>query len=259
MDAFFLLNPEHHLLNLTDSIIAGSSRTGPANMFRAWKDVATDKEIRKAFQDSNLFGSYRGEKNAMVAAGQAGNTKQVGKELDFKSDFFNANRVALSSFYQYFQAKRSELASMGVQNRKDFALKLLEGKLDPTTTMDAWVHMGEANLRTLGVDPLRMNKNKFQVGAIAPLVSFVSQPLRMARLVTEYAKEGRMDRLTQLFVLTTALGGAAAIPSSIRAAGEQWAPQATFAYEKALNDMSLPGMLGNAEPALKTGSAEYGE
>lgn len=251
MDAFFLLNPEHHLLNLTDSIIAGGSRTGPINMFRAWRDMALDRDIRKAFNDSNLFGSYRAEKNAMVQKANSGNTKQVEKEFDFKSDLFNANRTALSSWYQFFSANKPALAQLGVHSRKDFVLKLLDGKLDPTMTMDAWVHMGEANMRTMGVDPLRMNKNMWQRGAIAPLVSFVSQPLRMARLVTEYAKEGRMDRLTTLFVLTTALGGAASIPASIRAAGEQFAPQATFAYEKALNDMSIPGMLGNADPSLK--------
>jgi hypothetical protein len=250
MDGFFLLNPAHHLLNLTDSVLAGGSRTGPINMLKAWVYMH-DPNVRSLFHDSSLFGSYRAEKNNMVQNASGSTPQPVHKEVDFKSDFFNANRVALASWYQYFQGNKKTLEAAGVTNHKDFVIKLLSNKLDPTTTMDAWVHMTEANMRTLGLDPLRSNPNKFKQFPGASLISFVSQPLRMARLVTEYAKEGRPDRISIFLGLTVLLGGQAAIPGTLKAAGEALDPADMAALKKGLNDFSLSGMVSNAFPGLK--------
>lgn len=251
MDALFTLNPEHHLLNLTDSIISGGARTGPINMLKAWVDLGADRELAQAFQNSGLFGNFRAERNEIAKSIAKGTLNAPRKELDFGSDKFNADRVFLAGLYQRFQEKAPQYRQLGIKDAKDYAKQLLAGKLDPTVEMDAWAHAGEATMRVLGVDPLRMNRANLQRLLGSGIVSFVSQPLRMARLANEYVREGRTDRLAYMMAATMLLGGSAAIPETIRLAGQAVAPDIEFAVEKAMNDLSLPGMAGNIAPQAK--------
>lgn len=252
MDALFTLNPKHHLLNLTDSIIAGASRVGPVNMVKAWRDLAVDTELSKAFKNSNLFGNFRAEKNEVARKLAEGKLEAPAKEFDFGSDKFNADRVFLAGLYQNYQSKSSKFKSLGYSTPQEYAKAVVSNPdIDPTVAMDAWAHAGEATMRVLGVDPLRMNRNILQRSFLAPLLSFVGQPLRMARLINEYAREGRTDRLAYMMGATMLLGGSAVIPTSIQLAGRAWAPDIEYALEKAANDLSLSGMAGAIAPELK--------
>lgn len=254
MDNYFRLNIEHTLLNMTDTIGMGAAHTGAVNMAKAWKDLATDKEIGKAFQDSNFFGNFRADHDDITRKMTQGTLNAPEKELDFGSDKFNADRVMLAAFYQRFQENAAEFKEKGLEFKdgKDFVKKLLAGKLDATITMDAWSHAGEAAMKTLGVDPLRLNKSGMERTPIYQvLVSFTAQPARMARLINQYAKEGRNDRIGYLMAASLLLGGGAAIPASIRYVGQQYFPQMQYELEKAANDLSLSGMLGNLDPELK--------
>lgn len=251
MDGLFTLNPEHHLLNLTDSILSGASRTGPINMLKAWVDLSKDRELSNLFKDSGLFGSFRADRNEIAKKQVAGTLDVPQKEMDFGSDKFNADRVFLAALYQRFQEKAAQYKAQGIASPQDYAKRVLTGKIDATIAADAWSHAGEATLRTLGVDPLRMNKANLQRLPTSGLLSFVNQPLRMARLLNEYIREGRTDRLAYLAAMTLLLGGQASIPVSVRLLGEHLAPEATYAFEKAANDLSIPGAIGNAAPELK--------
>lgn len=252
MDGLFTLNPKHHLLNLTDSILAGGSRTGPINMFKAWRDLAANRELADTFKNSGLFGSFRAERDEVAKRQVSGTLHVPRKEFDFGSDKFNADRVFLAGLYQRYQEKAADMRKLGFANEQQYAKAILSGKASEEVSADAWAHAGETTMRTLGVDPLRVNKTSLQRSPVMKtVVSFVSQPIRMTRLIHEYIREGRTDRLAYLAGMTLLLGGQAVIPETLKLLGNNLAPDYEKALEKAANDLSLPGMIGNAIPEAK--------
>ena len=230
----------------------GAAHTGAVNMFKAWKDLSTDRELAAAFKDSNFFGNFRAEHDEITRKLTQGTINAPEKELDFGSDKFNADRLMLAAFYQRFQERAVHYKTLGITDNKDFVKKLLKGQLDATITMDAWVHAGEASMKTLGVDPLRMNKSGLErMPMYRTIVNFTSQPLRMARLMNQYMKEGQTDKVAYLMYSSMILGGGAAIPQSLRLLGQQYDPQSEYALEKALNDYSISGVAGSLAPEMK--------
>lgn len=249
MDAYFMWNPQFHALNLLDSVIMGMFGFGAKRMAQAQIDMLADKELRAVMAESNLFGNYRAERTAY--AGKVQQNKGAGQLEDLGSDTFNANRVALMAWSEYYDLNKASMQKLGVANYRDLAKKLVRGQLDPTVSMDAWVHMMERSSRFLGVDPLKANRNFIQQQkALAPLLSFVAQPARAARLINYYAANGDHVALARFFVIVTALGGSAAIPKWLQFAGERLDPDGMQVVETALDSVSIPGFTSNNIPAL---------
>lgn len=260
MEALFGFNPQFQLLNLTDSLIAGGSRIGPLKMAKSWRMMAQDKEIQKLFENNNMFGSYKAD----IQAGAAANplNKHIPNKLknlsdyDISADPVNATRVALASFLQSHQKALGAGLNVG---EKDFLKAVIQNKPTGQITQqvidDAWLDMVDHGLRTLAIDPFRLNKNAF---SLAPLgvkyfAPFINQPARIARLANEYWQEGDYKKLGTMIGVITALGGHASIPVSVRLAWENLDPNSAFATESALDDISIPGMAGAAFRATNPG------
>lgn len=250
MDFYFMMNPKHHLLNLTDSIIGGSARLGPGRMAKAWADML-EPDMQRIFKDANLFGSFKEDRNALGAmAGKK--TGHIGEKVEdiFKSDEFNANRVALAGFNQFYDMNKGALP--GYSNYKQFTKDVIQnqGKIPQAMRDAAWAHMLENQMRILGVDPLRANPNwvKNSLGDYGQLISFVNQPIRMARQIHEMLNKNQFDKLAVFMVAVTALGGEAVIPASLQFLGDQLAPEQMSKAKRIANAMSIPGAITNAVP-----------
>lgn len=250
MDFYFMMNPKHHLLNLTDSIIGGSARLGPGRMAKAWVDML-EPDMQRIFKDANLFGSFKEDRNALGAmAGKK--TGHIGEKIEdvFKSDEFNANRVALAGFNQFYDMNKGSLP--GYSSYKQFTKDVIQnqGNIPQAMRDAAWAHMLENQMRILGVDPLRANPNwiKNSLGDYGQLVSFVNQPVRMARQLHEMLNKNQFDKLAVFMVAVTALGGEAVIPASLQFLGDSLAPEQMSKAKRIANAMSIPGAITNAVP-----------
>lgn len=243
MDAFFLWNPQHHALNTLDSVIMGTFGFGAKRMLRAQADMANPR-VRKLMEDSNLFGSFRAERTNIAATAQQ-NRGPVNFE-DLGSDTFNANRVALMAWSEYFDLNRNNIPA---RDYLEMVEKLLSNQLPQDQAMDAWVHMMERSSRFLGVDPLRVNKNALQQGTLFKLVmSFASQPMRVARLMHHYNQKGDYAALARLTSILVLIGGTAAIPKEVQIGMEYLDPDGAQVVEATLNGISVPGMVANNIP-----------
>ncbi|MFA6208737.1 MAG: hypothetical protein WC714_04840 [Candidatus Obscuribacterales bacterium] len=250
MDFYFMTNPKHHLLNLSDSIISGSARLGPGNMARAYADMLTP-EYQKTFKDANLFGSFKEDRASLgsLADKKLGRVRGVTEDL-FKSDEFNANRVALAAFSQFHQVVKQSLPA-NYANSKNFTRDLLTGKgnIPEQVRSDAWAHMIEAEMRILGMDPLRANPNWIKrISRGSSVLSFANQPVRMARMLHEFATTNNYAALGTFLVATTALGGEAAIPMLMQVAGEHLAPEEIAKIKRTANAFSISGFLADHVP-----------
>lgn len=259
MEALFGFNPQFQLLNLTDSLIAGGSRIGPFKMAKSWKLMATDKEIQKLFENNNIFGSYKAD----IQAGSAANplNKYIPDKLknlsdyDISADPVNATRTALASFLQSHQKALGAGLNVG---EKDFLKAVLQnaptGQITQQVIDDAWLDMADHGLRTLAIDPFRVNKNALSlVPGVKYFAPFINQPARIARLANEYWQQGDYKKLGTMVGIITALGGKASIPVSVRLAWENIDPNSAFATESALDDISIPGLAGAAFRATNPG------
>lgn len=250
MDFYFMSNPKHHLLNLSDSIISGSARLGPGNMARAYADMMTP-EYQKMFKDANLFGSFKEDRASLgsLADKKLGRIRGITEDL-FKSDEFNANRVALAAFSQFHQVIKKSLPA-NYASSKAFTRDLLTGKgnIPEQVRSDAWAHMIEAQMRILGMDPLRANPNWIKrISRGSSVLSFANQPVRMARMLHEFATTNNYAALGTFLVATTVLGGEAAIPMLMQVAGEHLAPEEIAKIKRTANAFSISGFLADHVP-----------
>ncbi len=242
MDSFFFWNPEHHITNLTDQWIAGGSRVGVHNIAKANMLLLSDKELRTAFENSNLIGGMRverAEQRAITETGKALTPFQKLMNTDIPSDKWNADRVALGSLLEYAQLNRASIRNAGYKSDTDFAKAILNGSADPLSAMDAWVHMTERVSRTLGVDPLRLNGD---LAAMTPFVKnimvFYKQPARLSRLMVNYIGTGNIAGLFTLMGATAVFGGRAAIPAELASAWSQYDPNSYFQIASMLDRTS---------------------
>lgn len=264
MDYFFFWNPEHHLTNLTDQWIAGGSRVGVHNIAHANAllngvdlplvgSVGGDGELRILFNNSNLLGGLRVERaeQKAIAAGKPQNAFQKFMNTDIPSDQINADRVALASILEYAQINRGLLKSLGIESDKQFAKELLKDNVDPSVAMDAWVHMTERMSRTLGVDPMRINKDYLSRQKVGSLFVFFKQPARMARLMTRYVADGNYAALATVFGMAAMFGGRAAIPDDLSSIWSQLDPDSYFKSAKTLDNLSAYSAITGENNASK--------
>lgn len=251
MDYLFGFNLPFQMLNLTDSIIAGGSRIGAWKVGEAHQLLATDKEIQSLFKNSNLIGSYK--QDALQLAAQAGG--KPGRKLadmDFSADPINANAVALGSFLNSHQKLIGTGADIA---KKDFLKAIIQneptGAVSQQVIDDTWNELVDHELRTLGLDSFNLNKSILGVVPGARhIAAFTNQPARIARLVNEYVRNGEYGKLGTLFGITAAIGGKAALPVSVRALWESWSPETALPVESALDDLSMPSLVGGAVRAI---------
>lgn len=250
MDGYFNLNPKHHLLNLSDSVIAGGSRVGAGRIAAAHKELTVNQDIQKAFKDANLFGGWKADQ-VQVKAVQAGQ-QPTHKEFDLPSDRFNAQRVVLASFFKTFDENADALRKQGIKNGTDFALELLkkDSKIkDLDLYAKAWTDMADNGLRTLGLDDLKLNKNFISRWSHAPILGvFVNQPARVARLAHEYISNGQYGKLGTFLTWTYLVGGAAAIPASLQYAWRNLDADSYASVASTLDALNLGGLVSNAVP-----------
>lgn len=256
MDFFFLWNPAHQLLNLGDSIISGSSRVGPLNMLKANLNMMNG-DMRKIMKDANLFGSFKQDRAQLGSLGE-GPTVLHGKLEDpFHSDEFNANRVALGAWHQFYQLNKDAMSKAGFRDSNQFvkAMASNSNAVPANVKGEAWNHMIEAQMRILGVDPLRANPNwiRRQKTGDLSVMKFANQPVRMARMLHEYVNKGQWDKIGVFMVLTTVIGGDAVIPQSVQLAGQYMAPEETARLKRIAHSMSIPGFVSDHVP----GAASY--
>lgn len=235
MDYHFFYNPAFHLTNLSDQLIAGGTRVGPTNLYKA--NVALNggnKSLMKLMENSNLTGGFEAERiNTALEAGKKGF-----KVKDFKSDKINADRVALGSIFQYASANAKTMGWTGTE--EEFAEQLLKGKLDPEIAVDAYAHMAETISRTLGVDPLRVNTDVFSSSAAGKYLSvFVKQPARISNLLMHHLADGNLKYFYMMLGATALAGGKAAIPTDVGYAWERVDPASYFAAAAMLDKAEL--------------------
>lgn len=270
MDSFFFWNPQHHLTNLTDQLIGGGSYVGPMNIARANKLLLPgvgDKELMDLMQHSNLTGGLRAERANLQATAAQGplhralsNTPviQAAKKVmndDFKSDMINADRVAVASLLEFHGLNQSRLTAH--PDATAFAKEVLKpnGNIDPTLAMEARVHMTERLMRTLGVDPYRINANILQRSKAGNLFVFAAQPHRIGRLLAHYVDTKNFGAIGTMLGATLLVGGKAAIPSDLGYAWEQFDPNSFFAARKILDQADLYKRIFGQSNSAKLGMA----
>jgi hypothetical protein len=235
MDYFFFLAPKFHLLNLADQWMSGASRTGALNIFKANTLLATDKDIAKAFGHSNIVGSFKAER--MEQAARAGRTVEL---PDIPSDKINADRVALASFLDYFDKNPQKMRALAYTKQSQFVKAVLSGNAEPSVTMDAWTHVSEIAMRTLGVDPFKINQNFVSRMKTAPALGvFVNQPARIARLTVHNLAKGDLRGVYTMLGATVLIGGKAVVPSEIRSIWAAFDPDGSFQAQKDLDNLSI--------------------
>lgn len=234
MDYHFFYNPAFHLTNTSDQFIAGGTRVGFTNLRKANLALTKNSKLGKLMESSNLTGGFEAERiNTALDAGKRGI-----KVNDFKSDKFNADRVALASVYQYAAGKAKAMGFEGTE--EEFAEKLFKGELNPEIAVDAYAHMAETLSRTLGVDPLRINSDVFSSDRVGKyLAVFIKQPARVSNLLMHYAAEGNMKYFWMMLGATALAGGKAAIPADAGYAWERIDPGSYFAAASILDKAEL--------------------
>lgn len=248
MDTFFFWNPKHHSLNLLDQWIMGGSYVGVHNIFRANTLLngvgghGGDAELRLLFNNSNLIGGIRVERAEQRALASGKKQSKLDKVLnsDLPSDKVNGDRVALASILEYAQLNKSTLKALGFKSDVDFAKAFLRDQLDPATTLSTWVHMTERLSRSLGVDPLRLNKGALSRSPyFSKIMVFFKQPERMARMLNTMILTGNFSGLMTLIGMQALFGGRAAIPADISAVWQNVDPNSYFQAAHQLDQMSL--------------------
>lgn len=244
MDSAFFWNPAFHATNFTDSFIAGGSMTGPLNILRAWKLMASDKEIRGLYKDANLIGGYKAERVQDGVILKESQGFSLFPKADLQSDMVNANRVSLSSLLQYQQRNKAALMQAGWNGSDvDFAKALLKGdqSLPPELAADAWVHMTGTLSEALGVDTFRLNSDilsRSEFGRQAGI--FFKQPARLSRLAVKYLADGDFRSFYTMVGYAAVFGGAAAaIPSEGEMAGQVLNPESYFKAADAADKLDL--------------------
>lgn len=247
MDFHFFYNPAFHLTNLSDMFISGMPRVGPGNLTKALRDLGPggDKELKELFKNSNMTGGFKQEK---LHAGARSDGFHF-KLKDFESDKINADRVTLGALYQYKQVNGAINGYKGTDQQ--FVKDLMAHKLDPSLEMDAWAHVAETTSRTLGVDPLRVNKDL--MGNWLPGAAvFFKQPARVSNLAMHYLANGEMSKFYWMLGAMAAAGGESAIPDDAKQIWERIDPNSYFMAAAALDKAEIMQYITGKSMSNKT-------
>lgn len=233
MDSAFFQNAEFSGTNLGDLFISGGAYAGPMNVARANNLVTFDREFRQLLKDSNFAGGFSIDRSeAEALANGLKPKKKLPWEVDFKSDLFNANRLAVASLLQHAQINKDLLKATGFQGSDvDFAREILRGgqNIDPVIGADAYIRVAKSLSEVLGMDSLRVNTDvlsRSRIGSAAAV--FFKQPARMARLSMNYMANGEFGKMYTLLGAMALMGGSAAIPTELQAAGQIINPDSYF-------------------------------
>lgn len=238
-------NLEFHGTNLTDPLIAAGSRIGPLYLGRAYNLLATNRQVQRLFRNSNFVGGVKAERQLLSAKG---GWKAPWEGFDLGSDEFNANRVMLASFLRSF--KKSQVLHGTKASEMDYLTAMMTGQpvkgVSPDAVADGWAQAMDDSLRTLGVDPLGLNRNFFTaVPGARYFAAFVNQPARISRLVSEYVANREYGKMATFLTVMTLIGGRAAIPRSVRLVWESADPDSAKAAESTLDQLTIFNTTGN--------------
>ncbi|MBA4077167.1 MAG: hypothetical protein C0508_19175, partial [Cyanobacteria bacterium PR.023] len=233
MDSAFFQNAEFSGTNLGDLFISGGAYAGPMNVARANNLVTFDREFRQLLKDSNFAGGFSIDRSeAEALANGLKPKKKLPWEVDFKSDLFNANRLAVASLLQHAQINKDLLKATGFQGSDvDFAREILRGgqNIDAVIGADAYIRVAKSLSEVLGMDSLRVNTDvlsRSRIGSAAAV--FFKQPARMARLTMNYMANGEFGKMYTLLGAMALTSGSAAIPVELQAAGQIINPDSYF-------------------------------
>lgn len=244
MDFFFLQNPAHHVLNMSDSILMGTANYGPVRMVKAMQTLATDPEMRAIWHDSNIFGNFRQERADLASKFPTYTPPKLGE--DFGSDTFNAAATGVMSMAAHFDRNADAIQKLGFKDSSAWTKGVLQGNPDipgPLAT-EAWTSMVVDNMRLMGADPLGVNMNMVRASKFGgATLSFVGQPIRVARFVNNALATGQIGKVGYLFLATALLGGSAALDDTLKGVAEHLDPGAMAAIEQSMHAVSIPGIV----------------
>lgn len=233
MDSAFFQNAEFSGTNLGDLFISGGAYAGPMNVARANNLVTFDREFRQLLKDSNFAGGFSIDRSeAEALANGLKPKKKLPWEVDFKSDLFNANRLAVASLLQHAQINKDLLKATGFNGSDvDFAREILRGgqNIDAVIGADAYIRVAKSLSEVLGMDSLRVNTDVLSRSKFASSAAvFFKQPARMSRLAMNYMANGEFSKMYTLLGAMALTGGSAAIPTELQAAGQIINPDSYF-------------------------------
>jgi hypothetical protein len=243
MEAAFGQNLEFSGTNIGDLLISGGAYAGPINVLRATNLVNFNKEFRALLHDSHFAGGFQVDRTESAALAGGVAKKKLPWDKDFKSDLFNANRLAVASLLQHAQINKELLAESGFHGSDvDFAKAVLSGSadLDDVIGADAYIHMAKALSRVLSMDILKVNTDimsRSRFGTVAGV--FFKQPARMARLAMNYLANGEFAKVYTLLGFTALFGGSAAIPNELATVGQVINPDAYFKAANAFDQIDM--------------------
>lgn len=243
MEAAFGQNLEFSGTNIGDLLISGGAYAGPINVLRATNLVNFNKEFRALLHDSHFAGGFQVDRTESAALAGGVAKKKLPWDKDFKSDLFNANRLAVASLLQHAQINKELLAESGFHGSDvDFAKAVLSGSadLDDVIGADAYIHMAKALSRVLSMDILKVNTDimsRSRFGTVAGV--FFKQPARMARLAMNYLANGEFMKMYTLLGFTALFGGSAAIPQELATVGQVINPDAYFKAANAFDQIDM--------------------
>lgn len=260
-DYLFRWNPKFHLLNLTDPLIAGTSRVGLGNIMHSYS-MMRDATIK------DYLGSFRikGEQAYMrdkIHAEQTGLAKALNKpikigkfstEHDIPSEEINERVMMLAGLLEH--GERVNGKGKGEQFVRDMAAN----KIEPEKQIDAMVDALQATNDAVGGGTFGMNKDMVQrSNLLKNFAQFSTQQVRIARLISKYAREKEYGKLNTLLAATIALGGSAVIPKEIEPTLQKLNPKAFYALKYILDSANLPKKAGvDLTDKLKLATINWG-
>ena len=220
-DYIFKWNPAYHGLNLLDPFVLGSSRVGIQNVVRA-KALLQDpivKEYMKAVPSKDVIKQLR-EESSMAnqpKLKETGLGKAFRKVAEFKdklpdlpSERWNFEDSFIAG--AIMRGDRIYGKGRGAQYVKDLA----SGKLSLSEEVANMVDSLQVADDLTGSASLGINKNPFQrVGFANSFAQFVSQPIRVTRLLRRYIAEKDIGGLLTFAAMNVAFGGRALLPQEV--------------------------------------------
>lgn len=224
---WFQFNPTQYIAGVMDLAIAGPLKMGPVATARGYMLYA-DATFRKLADNVHL-GGFR----------SSGVTHMTQQSKVVGSEGMSAQVATLGSLSGYFKNNQPTMAKLGISTDKEFIQKTLSGNLDPYVITDAMMQVGADISETLGFDYLRMNKGPFSRSHLEPIIRFISQPERYARLMATAIGKGNYAGVVVSLAVLHQFGGQAVVPKSLQQLAWLWDPENAAKMQYFLNASSI--------------------
>lgn len=223
-DYVFKWNPAYHILNLTDPLVVGSARVGLQNIVKA-KAAQLDPRVKQylgGIVSRSPIEQLR--QDTRISAEQQKGVSEVPRPIkaianlqsklpDFPSERWNFNDAVAAGLI--LRGERIKYSGGGTQYLKDLAA----GKLPEAEHVKALVDALQVADDITGAGAQGLNKDPLQRSpAMRYVTQFTSQPYRVARLISQWAKDAIKGDLQSaknigtFLVMTTLVSGRAALP-----------------------------------------------